>query len=255
MALDLAQAGVTMLGGITAGIGSILGDKEVDIPPWIPVDAAAETSAATAEARANLPGIEKLASAINTFQTSELMRGLDSIVPGARAAAAQNITSMLQGVLPESVTSGIMRSSAAKNLGLGVAGSGIGRNLTLRDLGIETLKGQQQGFQNLLGLSQTLQPQMFNTAAWLMTPQQRAELTFKNREMQWQEQLMRAEQEAQPDGLARFLMMAGSTMAGIGASGMMNPKVTQPNFANNALLTPPPQLPPSAPMPGLSPWG
>ena len=226
----IASAGVQVLGGITAGIGAILGDKKVQIPSWIDVAPGVEQQAAIKENLAALPTATTLTSKVNAFQRAEFLKGMEEVAPGAMKAAGASVTDLLEGNLPADVQAGILRSGAARSLGLGVSGSDFGRNLTLRDLGLTTLQGQQMGLQGMTTLA-GMMPQQFSVASMFWTPQQRAQITYENNLMKWQQQLMQAEQDAQPSGFAKFLQVAGSTMAGVGASGLMSPSIKMPTSA------------------------
>src|SRR6266481_5700889 len=59
--------------------------------------------------------------------------------------AGGNITSMLKGEIPQDVQDQITNSVAGRNLGLGTAGSGFGRDLVARDLGITSLNLTEKG--------------------------------------------------------------------------------------------------------------
>jgi len=221
-------AGPILAGAGTIGsfVGSLL-QKTPDVPEWKDVNIADETAAATKEAGAALPGIEALFKKVNTFMSSELMRGMETLVPGATATVAKSIGDMLQGKLPSDLVRNLATSANARMLGLvGATKSQFRDFYGVEKLGEVGLKYQQQGFQNLLAYGQALMPQLANPASWLVSPTQRAQMTFQNREMQWQRDMLANQMSTlNANKFSNALVSAGSTLAGAGA-GMM----AAPNF-------------------------
>ena len=72
----------------------------------------------------------------------------EQMLPGFGAglkAMGQLANQQLSGQIPLDVAQQVGRSSAAAKLGAGIAGGGLGRNLTARDLGLSSLQIQQSG--------------------------------------------------------------------------------------------------------------
>lgn len=212
--------------GVFAGMLGA-GNGAVDIPDWNPVDLGTEAAKATKASAANLPAVQKLQATINAFQSSELMKGMERLVPGSTAALSRNIIGLLQGQLPQDTLDRIASAGAARGLSLGTPGTGFTRNLTLRDLGISTLQAQAQGLQQLMGYGQLLAPQLTSPMPWLVNAERQAAMTLENRDRQWQVQLMRNQQDALPPAWSQALIAAGSTLAGAGATMMSNPSIGQ----------------------------
>lgn len=215
----LAQAA----GSIGVFVGSML-QKTPDVPEWRDVSIAEETELATKEAQAALPGIKSLFKDINTFMGSELMRGMETLVPGSTAAVARNIGDMLAGKLPTDVVKNLASSANARMLGLtGTSKSQFRDFFGVEKLGEVGMKYQQQGFQNLLAYGQALMPQLANPVAWLTNPFQRAQMTFQNREMEWQRNMLANQMSTlESNKFSNALISAGSTMSGAGAGMMAN---------------------------------
>lgn len=97
-----------------------------------------------------IPGINNLVNSSNqSFQES-----INNLLPGYRsglATSTRNTNSLLNGELPSDVQDQLYRSSAYKAFAGGYgANSGMGHNLTLRDLGLNSLQAMQLG-QNFMG--------------------------------------------------------------------------------------------------------
>lgn len=211
-------------GSIGTFIGTMM-QKTPDVPEWKDVSLAQETEAATKEAKAALPGIQSLFKEINTFMGSELMRGMETLVPGSTGTVAKSITDMLAGKLPTDMVKNLASSANARMLGLtGTAKSEFRDLYGVEKLGELGFKYQQQGFQNLLAYGQALMPQLANPAAWLATPTQRAQMTFQNREMSWQRDMLANQMSTlSANKFSNALISAGSTLAGAGAQMAANP--------------------------------
>jgi len=85
----------------------------------------------------------------------------EQMLPGLGAglkAIGQVANQQIAGQIPLDVAQQIGRSSAAAKLGAGIAGGGLGRNLTARDLGLSSLQLQQSGA-DLLAKSSNLAQQ------------------------------------------------------------------------------------------------
>jgi hypothetical protein len=107
------------------------------------------------------------------------LQSLQAITPGIKQGmylASKNANQALRGELPKDAAEQIARASAQAGLtgGFG-AESGMGGNLTARDLGLESLSLRQRGLQDLstvTRLGQALTP--VTTAGLIGTPEQAA---------------------------------------------------------------------------------
>jgi hypothetical protein len=87
------------------------------------------------------------------YQLSQIYPNLSN----ATNAAGNDITSELQGKLPTDVQQNIKDYGAAWGLESGMPGSGASNNLTLADLGLNSLGVENQGISNYSNFAPTLQ--------------------------------------------------------------------------------------------------
>lgn len=216
-------------------IGSAIGafGRKPEIPqlPGInPSQVQAETISANRDA---LPSLEALGKQVNEFnlqqQLGMLSKALEFVAPGQLAKAQGIVSSQLGGEIPDDVAAQVQRRSAAQALlgGYG-GGSGLGRNLTARDLGLTSMGIQQQGLANFGSLAALApQQQLFDVTSMFFTPQQRLQAAFSEREAQFQRNLLAEQVAAAPDPataalgreIDRFFNTAASI--GVGALGGM----------------------------------
>lgn len=216
---QMAGVAAQAAGSIGVFAGSML-QKTPDVPEWKDVDLAVETERAITGAKKALPGIAELFKQINTIMGSELMRGMETLVPGSTATVARSIGDMLQGKLPSDVVKNLASTANARMLGLtGTAKSQFRDFFGVEKLGQVGMQYQQQGFANLLAYGQALMPQLTNPVAWLSTPFQQAQMTLQNREMSWQRNMLANQMSTLASNkFSNALISAGSTLAGAGAS-------------------------------------
>ena len=141
-------AGSLGLPGGTSGT-AIFGSKPV-VPK--PVDEALKSQKDT---QTLLPGAEKQATQIDTFNQSELERMLELSAPGLfenMGIAGKDIKQMLSGVLSDSDAAAQQRRSIGDALSggfLSFGAGGAGTNLVLRDLGIAQQQQIDRGLTSL----------------------------------------------------------------------------------------------------------
>jgi hypothetical protein len=161
-------------GGLTAGLGtgmqiggmflSAKGAKQrrnqMDAIANTPgIDSRATTADALGDIEFNTPQAKRVASTENTFNQEELNRMMELAVPGyggLQGQRAKNAGSLLRGELPPDVEALVKRKAAARSVAGGFGGSGMARNLTLRDLGLTSLDAMTTGNQfttSLIGSS------------------------------------------------------------------------------------------------------
>lgn len=193
----------TIAGALVGQALGAFGKKPV-IPELPTLDTAKVQREAVAGNIAALPGLETLATSVNTFAQSEISRMLETALPGfgaglSRATATAN--ALARGEIPEDVSAQVQNRSAARSLGGGFGGTGMARALTARDLGLTSLSLQSEGMNRLLGLGgfarQTFPTFDFTTA--FLTPQQK--LTFDRQQNldQFNRQLLANQVAAAPD--------------------------------------------------------
>jgi len=151
------------------------------MPAFNQIDPGTEQTKAIAGNQASLAGVEQLASGVNTFNQQQIDQMLSSAIPGfqgLKSDVSGSIDSMVKGQIPGDVSASIMRTDAARGMGLGVGGGGtsMGRNLVARDLGLTSLDLTQKGIDSAQSWMKTVasieQPGMFNVSSMFLTPEQ-----------------------------------------------------------------------------------
>lgn len=185
---------------------------------------------------ASFDAAKSLATDFNSFMRQQQQQALEQGIPGYSKIANQlsnNLQSGLNGELSSSDLAATQRASAARSLGLGVAGSPFGAALSARDIGLRQYQVQQNAQQQAPGYLNTIRgltaSPTFDFSNVFLSPQQRVETSFRNAANQWQIQNSKAQMDAQPapwmKALAGFgdslLTAAGSyaTMGGFGGGG------------------------------------
>ena len=152
-----------------------------DMPGFVQIDPAQEQKKAISGNLESMPKLEELGSKVNTFNQQQIEHMLSSSIPmydRMKGEISGNIDSMLRGEIPTDVSETVLRSDAARSLGLGVGGSGtgMGRNLVARDLGLTSLDLTTKGISSAEDWMKTMasieQPGMFNVSSMFLTPQQ-----------------------------------------------------------------------------------
>lgn len=236
MADGIFQSAVGSLFGIA---GNLL-KKKVKAPEFIPVDVQKEQAKAISGNQANLPAAQDLASNVNQFNQAQLLDALKKAIPNLEqinTQAGQNISDQLAGRLPADVVGMIQRSTAAQNQAAGVSGSGFGRNLTSRDLGLNSLQLMQQGFQNanawLSNVRANQVAPQFDVSSMFVTPAQQIQVTAANNEGQMKSQFLKSQLDAAQSprsifgsGIAQF----GGSLGALGAAGGV-PSASSPSVS------------------------
>lgn len=192
-------------------LGKIFGEKP-RLPEWKPIDPAAEQKKGIQENLAALPEAAGYASQVNAYNQAELdkmwktaMPNIDSI----KKAAGSNIESMLKGVIPQDVQNAVQNSAAARALGGGYGGSGMGRSLVARDLGLTSLDLTQRGLTAaerwMTFTRKALMPDQFDVTDMFLTPAQRLAFVVNERDSQFQYDYLKAQIDAMPGPIARGL--------------------------------------------------
>ena len=220
---------MAVLGSIIGGAIGAFGKKPV-IPQLQPVNPTAVQQQTLADNTGALPAAQQLGSQINDYNVKEqlgmLSKALDFVAPGQLQKAQGIVNSQLSGEVPADVAAQVQRRAAAQSLlgfGLAGGGSGIGRNLSWRDFGLTSLGMQQQGLANFSALA-SLAPkvQAFDVTSMFFTPQQRLEAAFRERNDQFQRNLLANQVAAAPDpataALGREIDRFFNTVASIGVS-------------------------------------
>jgi len=243
----------TVAGGVLGLIGGLLGGgKKPEVAQFKPIDLDAEQKAAIAGNTKNFDASAELTTRTNTYNQSELRRMLRVAIPGYDAIVGKQgelVSSMLAGELPKDVVGQIQRNSAERAGAGGYGGSGMGRNLEARDLGLTSLQLTQQGLgaaeRWLAGTKALAVPGQFDVSAMFLSPAQRASATVANNTGQQQTQQFANNVEAAPDPTMRAIgslfSQVGGSLFGAGMTGMFsgaNPTAT--SFAPSPSLAPQP---------------
>lgn len=201
------MAGIFGMIGAAAG----LGPKKPDVPGYKPVDVQAEQSKAIAGNLAALPGAEAISSNLNLFNAQQLQSLLGMAMPnyaGIQKQTSQDILDMLQGKIPDAAQ--VSARAASKAVAGGYGGSEAARNLTLRDLNIDTLKYTDAGLTAANRWVQTSAsvgvPQMYNPAGQLATLPDYLRTAQFNTENQWNRDWLASRVAAQPSYLEQQAM-------------------------------------------------
>lgn len=126
----------------------------------------------------NLDALQKMNTDVNNRDNKDYRTALSSIDPSLMANVAKNgvnIASFLKGDIPQDVVQQIQRNSAQAALTGGFSGTGMARNMTARDLGLNSLQLMQQGagmMQQQTATDVAMTPGRQQLSQLMMTPQQ-----------------------------------------------------------------------------------
>lgn len=162
-------------------------------------------------------------------QLRRAIPGYDQLI----GQASRNIGASLRGELTPEVTSQVQRSTAGRALMGGYGGgSGFGRALTARDLGLTSLNLQQQGLGQAMNFIQSQRStgmvQPFSVSSMFVSPTQRINLALQENSMQFNRDVMAAQEAAKPNPMMAAIggslsniggMMFGDFMGGRGGGG------------------------------------
>jgi len=194
-------------------LGFLFG-KKPKVPSLPKTDFAGTQQKTVGENIAALPKSKALAQDINAFNLEELSRALEFALPSGLKQAQKNIRAELRGELDPEDTKTLIRSATAQGFNLGIGGSGAGRNLVARDLGIGIQQQKQRGLQNFMALSQQFQTPRFDVTSMFLTPQQRIGLEVQQNQAQFDRDVMAASVEAQASPFGSFLTGLVTTAVG-----------------------------------------
>ena len=185
---------------------SIFGSKP-SVPKVPPLNLQTEQARAISGNTQQLPGAESMVSQANQLSREQITAMLESVIPGYAAMtgqAPQNIQSELGGEVPQDVSDFVKRQSAAGAASGGYgAGSGMGRNLVSRDLGLTSLDMTRKGLsaaESWIKMADAMYaPSMMNVSSMFITPSQQAAFSVEERNAQVQQQWLQNQVGAMPD--------------------------------------------------------
>ena len=211
------------LGGAGLGIlGSIFGaGKKVKVPELKKVSPEQEQQAAIKQNIASLEPATQLAEKTTAAEQSMLEQQLRKAIPNYDQMLnqmSQNIGSALKGEVSADVAGQLQRSAAGRALSGGFgAGTGAGRALSARDLGLTSMQIQQQGLGQAMDFMRQQRSigmvQPFSVSSMFISPSQRINLAFQQNQMQYSRDLAAAQAAAQADP---FMAAIGGTLSNVG---------------------------------------
>ena len=203
--------------GASSLIGGLLSKgSKPKVPAFKPIDFEAEQKQAIQQNIAALQPATELAQKTTAAEQSQLESQLRRAIPGYDQLVSQagaNIGAALRGEISPEVSAQVQRSTAGRALSGGFgAGSGFGRALTARDLGLTGMQIQNQGLaqaQNFIQQQRTFgMVQPFSVSSMFITPSQRINALAQQNQQQYNRDLQAAQVAAMPD----------PTMAAIGGA-------------------------------------
>lgn len=235
----LGGAGISAAGSL---LGGLFGGKKPKVPELKPIDFAREQQQAIQQNIAALEPATELAKKTTAAEQTQLESQLRRAIPGYDQLvqqASQNIGAALKGELPTDVQQQIQRSTAGRALAGGFGGgSGFGRALTARDLGLTSLQLQNQGLaqaQNFIQQQRTVgMVNPFSVSSMFITPSQRLGFLQQQQQLQYGRDLTAAQVAAQASPMQQAMQSAIT-----GFAGQVGGALSQYGMAK-ALMAPPP---------------
>lgn len=227
----------TIAGALVGGALGAYGKKPV-IPDLPAIDPNAVQQQTISGNQQSLPGAERLAGDVNSFnikqQLAALTQTLNVLAPGQLQKVQGIVNSQLNGEVPQDVQQQLQRQAVAGAYGRGYGpGSQIGSNDFLRNFGLTSLGLQQQGEQGFQALA-NMGPKapLFDVSSMFYSPQQRLAAAFQERSARYNVNLMKAQVAAAPepamvqlaqgfDNFFKTWSSIGTGMLGGGVGGMM----------------------------------
>jgi hypothetical protein len=213
--------GAILGGAAIVGASSLIGGllskgSKPKVPAFKPIDFEAEQKQAIQQNIAALQPATELAQKTTAAEQSQLESQLRRAIPGYDQLiqqASQNIGAALRGQVSPEASAQVQRSTAGRALSGGFgAGSGFGRALTARDLGLTSMQLQNQGLaqaQNFIQQQRAFgMVQPFSVSSMFITPSQRINALAQQNQQQYNRDLQAAQVAAMPD----------PTMAAIGGA-------------------------------------
>ena len=224
----MIDPGTAILGGAAiSGVGSLLGGlfggKKPKVPELKPIDFAKEQQQAIQQNIASLESATDLAKRTTAAEQSQLETQLRRAIPGYDqlvSQAGQNIAASLRGEISPEVSAQVQRSTAGRALSGGFgAGSGFGRALTARDLGLTGMQIQNQGLaqaQNFIQQQRAFgMVQPFSVSSMFITPAQRIGAIQQQQSAMYGRDLTAAQVAAAPSPMQQAAQTAFTNFGGV----------------------------------------
>lgn len=208
------------------------------IPDAATVDINKEQLANVESNAASFEAAKGLALDFNQFMQEQFTKRLRENMPefeGFQQQMALNLGKQLRGELSLGDAAAQQRASAARNLGMGTAGSQFAGGMTLADLGLRQFGVQKAAQAELPTYLQTIaglkNAPLFNFSSVFMDPAQRIAIEMQNQQHRWNVQNLKNQMKVQPepwekalagfgdsvlDAAVGYFTMGGSLMGGGG---------------------------------------
>lgn len=215
----LGGAGISAAGSL---LGGLFGGKKPKVPELKPIDFAKEQQQAIQQNIASLEPATELARKTTAAEQSQLETQLRRAIPGYDqlvSQAGQNIAASLRGEISPEVSAQVQRSTAGRALAGGFGGgSGFGRALTARDLGLTGMQIQNQGLaqaQNFIQQQRAFgMVQPFSVSSMFITPAQRIGAIQEQQSRMYGRDLTAAQVAAAPSPMQQAAQTAFTNFGG-----------------------------------------
>ena len=206
-------------------LGSVFGSKP-KLPVFKPLNIDEEVAKTISANQSNLAAAGKLSGDAAAVDTDNALANLEQFAPGSQdliKGMVGNIQSGLSGELPDDVQRFISDKANASGFGQGFGGSGIGRNIGLRDLGLTSLQRSDQAISQsgqALQLFNNLAPRPQGVGASFLSPGQRIGALQSDRNAKFQADTQAAMAKAQADPVISGLVKGafGALTGAVGGS-------------------------------------
>ena len=222
--------GLLAAGGAALGLAGSLMKKKPKIPTYKKVNQTQEQEAGIAANLASFSQANQLADQTTAADQDRLESVLSRTMPNYKdmlSGAGQAVQNMIAGNLPTADQQMLMRQSAERGGTLGISGSGAGRNLTARDLGLSSLQMTQAGLGAFNQLSSNVRQNYtanpMSTSAMYVSPQQRIQNAIGQNQAAHNAAVSKAQSDAANHWRSRlggFAQSSGGMMMGAGMQGM-----------------------------------
>jgi hypothetical protein len=196
------------------------------LPEFRPVNIDEEVSKTISSNADNIDAAAGLSRRTAQADTDIALANLEQFAPGSAATIrgiVNNIQSGLRGELPSDVENFVTDRANSRAVAGGFGGSGAGRNLELRDLGLTSLQRTDQAVSQAgtaLQIFNNLAPRPIGVASSFLSPAQRINALQSERNAKFQADTQAAIAAAQPDPVIAELAGPVAKLGGavIGAS-------------------------------------